>query len=147
MNNFAPQWWWPSHDSPPLGLLIRISDPHACLSPSCFKSAIYHLYHYRTRASSILISIRRFAYTDTVPTKRPPPYEDYVPPMKRIKSLPASSTPVRSLDQRTQSSLDYQPRLTIQQHMAQKKQQEQQEQQREHERLLQRQHPGGFSPT
>lgn len=56
------------------------------------------------------------------------------------QSLPpsASSTPVPSLHQRTQSSAEYPPRLTIQQHMAQQSQQKQQEQQREHDRHIQR---------
>ncbi|KAK5031544.1 hypothetical protein LTR13_007533 [Exophiala sideris] len=57
------------------------------------------------------------------------------------QSLPpsASSTPVPSLHQRTQSSAEYPQRLTIQQHMAQQSQAKQQEQQREHERQIQRQ--------
>ncbi|KIV88464.1 hypothetical protein PV10_08147 [Exophiala mesophila] len=46
-----------------------------------------------------------------------------------------SSTPVSSLHQRASSNSDFQPRLTIQQHMAQK----QQEQQREQERQMHRQ--------
>ncbi|KIW15463.1 hypothetical protein PV08_05509 [Exophiala spinifera] len=63
--------------------------------------------------------------------------QQQVPP-----SHPSSTgtTPVPSLHHRAQSSLDYsQPRLTIQQHIAQQKQQEQQQQHREHERQMQRQ--------
>ncbi|ETI28502.1 hypothetical protein G647_00951 [Cladophialophora carrionii CBS 160.54] len=61
------------------------------------------------------------------------------PPAPQGHAQSAGSTPVSGLHHRPQSSLDFPPRLTIQQHMAQQTQQKQQEQQREHERHLQRQ--------